>query len=87
MPHNGSICWPNCFSQNMTNFLDEPIEHVLAIQLCAWGNLYVGIPIPPNFFEVMNAASVATNAFTPAECKDLFNQIMSDRRHNSESDD
>lgn len=75
------LCWPECFSQNVTDFLDEPIESVLATQLCAWGNVYMGVMIPSNFFEVMDAASKVTQAFTPQACKDRYEVLMSERRN------
>lgn len=81
-----SLCWPECFAKNTTNFLDEPVENVLAVQLCAWGNLYMGVPVPDNFFEVMDAASKVTQVFTPEECKSLFTEMMHERRNSPKPD-
>lgn len=80
MSHN-SLCWPECFSKNTLDFLDEPLENVLATQLCAWGNVYMKVPVPSNFFAVMDAASKVTKVFTPDQCKDLFHEIMDERRN------
>lgn len=74
------LCWPECFSLNVTDFLDEPVESVLATQLCAWGNVFMGVPVPNNFFEVMDAASKITQSFSPDECKLRYEGIMSQRR-------
>lgn len=82
-----SLCWPECFAKNTTDFLDESVENVLATQLCAWGNVYMGVPVPDNFFEVMDAASKVTRVFTPDECKVLFNAIMTERRNNRKTDE
>ena len=83
---HASLCWPECFAKNVTNFLDEPIENVLATQLCAWGNVYMGVPVPDNFFEVMDGCSKVTNVFTPEECKSLFQILMSDRKYSSDEE-
>ena len=83
MSSNNSLAWPECFAKNTLDFSDEPVENVLASQLCAWGNAYMGVPVPNNFFAVMDAASKVTQAFTPDECKNLFNEIMLERRKKS----
>ena len=83
MSNKDSACWPKAFAKNNTDFLDEPVENVLATQLCAWGNIYMGISPPDNFFEVMDGCSKVTQVFTPEECKGLFNAIMLERRNNN----
>lgn len=80
------FCWPECFSKNTTDFSDNHVVSVLAVQLSAWGNLYMEIPAPNNFFEVMDAASKVTNVFTPDECRVLFKAIMAERRNSQRRD-
>lgn len=75
------LCWPECFALNTVDFEDESLESVLAIQLCAWGNVYMGVPIPNNFFEVMDAASKITSAFKPNECKLRYEMLKEERKY------
>ena len=63
------LLWPDEFEQNITDFSAYTIPHVLAIQLCAWGNVFMQAKPPDNFFEVMDAASKLTGAFTPDQCR------------------
>lgn len=75
------ISWPECFVNNTLDFSHEKIEDVLAVQLCAWGNVYMGVAIPSNFFEVMDAASKVTDAFTPEACRLRTDIILAQRRN------
>jgi len=87
MSNRNSFCWPEAFTSNTTNFLNESVENVLAMQLSAWGNLYMGVPVPSNFFAVMDAASKITKVFKPDDCKDLFHEIMDERRNRDSSEE
>ena len=81
MSSNSLISWPECFMQNTLDFSNEAIEDVLAVQLCAWGNVYMGVSIPSNFFEVMDAASKVTNAFTPEACRLRTDVLLAHRKN------
>jgi hypothetical protein len=73
--------WPEEFTNNVTNFLDRDLDATLAMQLCAWGNVYMGAIRPDNFFEVMDGASKLTEAFTPEECHARANILLAARKN------
>lgn len=88
MSANSLISWPECFKQNTLDFSDEDIEDVLAVQLVAWGNVYMGVAIPTNFFEVMDSASKVTGVFTPEACRLRTETILAQRKNrNLDSDE
>ena len=79
--------WPEEFGANVVDFSDYSVNHILAMQLLAWGNVFTGCPRPDNFFEVMDAASKVTNAFTPDQCKSLSDTILSNRSDEDDSNE
>lgn len=78
------LLWPDEFAQNITDFSTYPIPQVLAIQLCAWGNVFMQETPPDNFFEVMDAASKITNAFTPDQCRARCDIILNKKDDDNE---
>ena len=42
----------------------------------------MGAPPPDNFYEVMEAASEVTGAFTSTECSDAADRILAQRKRN-----
>ncbi len=73
------LFWPAMFK---TNVIDNDFDTCLAEQLVAWGNVFLGAPPPDNFYEVMEAASKVTGAFTSTECKETADRVLFERKRN-----
>jgi hypothetical protein len=74
--------WPSEFEKNVTDFSNYKVTKALAIQLVAWGNVMMGLDRPDNFFEVMDAASKLTKAFTPDQCQARCDQLIEEYKNN-----
>jgi len=83
---NLNFLWPEEIEANVLDFTNELPANVLAMQLCSWGNIFAGCPPHPNFFNVMDAASKVTGAFTPDQCNVAFDVWVSqqDEKDNNE---
>ena len=60
-------------------------RNVMNVWLINWllgGNVFMGAPPPDNFYEVMEAASEVTGAFTSTECSDAADRILAQRKRN-----
>ena len=72
------LFWPKMFE---TNIVSLNKDECLSDQLVAWGNIYLGIDEPPeNFYEMMEAASHVTGAFTATECRDAADKLIWERK-------
>jgi hypothetical protein len=78
-----TIIWPEEFKKNVLDFSEYTISEALAIQLCAWGNVFMQYPPPENFFEVMDAASKISGAFTPEQCRARCDVILAHLKNSS----
>lgn len=72
------LVWPDMFKNNVTDFSDIGPRVVLAMQLVSWGNIMMGCEPPKNFFDVMDAASKISGAFTPDQCMARSDELMGD---------
>ena len=81
------VVWPSEFKDNVLDFSTYEYGHTLAIQLCAWGNVMFGAQPPDNFFEVMDAASKLTGAFTPEQCSIQADILMMQRKNKKDDDE
>lgn len=77
--------WPSIFKNRDVSIL--PKEEVLAEQLVAWGNIYMGYEPPEgcDFYDIMDAASKITGAFTGTECSALADRILEQRKRNEKT--
>lgn len=73
------LFWPEMFK---TEVVSQDRDACLADQLVSWGNVFMGAPPPDNFYEVMEAASKVTGAFTSTECSDAADRILAQRKRN-----
>lgn len=73
------LFWPEMFK---TEVVSQDRDACLADQLVAWGNIFMGATPPDNFYEVMEAASEVTGAFTSTECSDAADRILAQRKRN-----
>ncbi len=71
------LYWPEMFT---TEVVSQERDKCLADQLVAWGNVFMGAPPPDNFYEVMEAASEVTGAFTSTECSDAADRLIAERK-------
>ena len=69
--------WPKIFQDPSLIPTLSP-DHLLADQLVAWGNvlLFGAETCPETFYEVMDACSHVTGAFTMTECKERSIFVM-----------
>lgn len=74
--------WPSIFKGKDISTLKP--EELLAEQLVAWGNVYMGYEPPEgcDFYDIMDEASKVTGAFTGAECSSLADKILDQRKRN-----
>ena len=86
-----NLLWPTEFDENVSDFSNYSNSDVLSLQLCAWGNVFAGAPPHQHFFNVMDAASKVTGAFTPEQCSAMFDiwlaQQINESRKNRKGDD
>ena len=73
------LYWPEMFR---TNVIETNEDKCLANQLVAWGNVFMGATPPDNFYEIMEAASKITGAFTSTECNDAADKLLEKRKRN-----
>jgi hypothetical protein len=78
------LLWPDMFEKNILDFSNEMPKAVLAMQLVTWGNILMGCKPPKNFFEVMDAASKVTGAFTPNQCMAMSDNFLGDDNEDQE---
>ena len=72
-----TMMWPEMFK---TEVVSQERDACLADQLVAWGNVMMGENPPDNFYEVMDAASKVTGAFTSTECREAADRILYERK-------
>lgn len=77
-----ALYWPYEFEDGITEFPSKTREEVLTMQLIGWGNVLMGNNPPDMFYEVMDAASEVTGAFTATECRDLADQLLWEKKKN-----
>jgi hypothetical protein len=83
MNAKSSEYWPKIFAGK--SVMDFDVSDLLAQQLIGWGNIVMGYQPPEkcDFYDVMEAASKITGAFTGTECKDAADRILAKRKESN----